>query len=183
MRTVVDSITRWDNLCLTAIFSLQSKRLISTIMPCVAKSADGYYYPLLPSSSHCHDSSRSSSRVSLRSGGLDGFCHRDPSLQADQKFYQTQPSMQVAAGSLPPDKAERCIQLSLRAHGSCIHCGNSNHKSSSRPPSIRIRLGACGGFFQNLSRSSLSNRRFGGNDDGHLERDCRNCTCRMRHKS
>jgi undecaprenyl-diphosphatase len=47
MRTLVDSITRWDNLCLTAIFSLQSKRLISTIMPCVSKSADGYYYPLL----------------------------------------------------------------------------------------------------------------------------------------
>lgn len=47
MRTLVNSITRWDTVWLTAIFGLEGRRLIAVVMPRVSKSGDGYYYPLL----------------------------------------------------------------------------------------------------------------------------------------
>jgi undecaprenyl-diphosphatase len=48
MRTIVASITRWDIVWLTAIFGLHSKRLITIAMPKISRTADGFFYPLLP---------------------------------------------------------------------------------------------------------------------------------------
>jgi len=47
MRTIVASITRWDIVWLTAIFSLHSKRLLAVAMPQISRTADGFCYPLL----------------------------------------------------------------------------------------------------------------------------------------
>ena len=48
MKTFVDSITHWDQVFLNTIFGLNSKRLISAVMPWVSHSGNGYYYPALP---------------------------------------------------------------------------------------------------------------------------------------
>ena len=47
MRTIVDSITRWDILWLTAIFGLHGQRLVDFVMPRISWTGNGYCYPLL----------------------------------------------------------------------------------------------------------------------------------------
>jgi undecaprenyl-diphosphatase len=47
MPTIVNSITRWDILWLTAIFGLHGKRLVGFLMPRISWSGNGYCYPLL----------------------------------------------------------------------------------------------------------------------------------------
>jgi undecaprenyl-diphosphatase len=48
MRSLVNSLTRWDNAFMTTIFSLEGKRFLSATMPWISHSGNGYYYPLLP---------------------------------------------------------------------------------------------------------------------------------------
>ena len=48
MRTFVDSLTRWDTVFMTTIFSLEGKRFLSKVMPWISHSGNGYYYPLIP---------------------------------------------------------------------------------------------------------------------------------------
>jgi undecaprenyl-diphosphatase len=48
MRNIVDSITHWDLVFLNTIFSLNGKRLISSAMPLISYSANGYFYPVMP---------------------------------------------------------------------------------------------------------------------------------------
>lgn len=47
MRTIVNSITRWDILWLTAIFGLHGRRLVAFLMPGISRTGNGYGYPLL----------------------------------------------------------------------------------------------------------------------------------------
>jgi undecaprenyl-diphosphatase len=47
MRTIVNSITRWDILWLTAIFGLHGRRLVALLMPQISCTGNGYGYPLL----------------------------------------------------------------------------------------------------------------------------------------
>jgi undecaprenyl-diphosphatase len=47
LRAIVNSITRWDILWLTAIFSLDGRRLIARAMPAISRSGNGCGYPLL----------------------------------------------------------------------------------------------------------------------------------------
>jgi undecaprenyl-diphosphatase len=47
MRTIVNSITRWDILWMTAIFGLHGKRLVAFLMPRISRTGDGFCYPLL----------------------------------------------------------------------------------------------------------------------------------------
>ncbi len=47
MRTIVNSITRWDILWLTAIFGLHGQRLVDFLMPRISWTGNGYCYPLL----------------------------------------------------------------------------------------------------------------------------------------
>ena len=47
MRTIVNSITRWDILWLTAIFGLHGRRLVGFLMPRISWTGNGYGYPLL----------------------------------------------------------------------------------------------------------------------------------------
>jgi undecaprenyl-diphosphatase len=47
MRTIVNSITRWDILWLTAIFGLQGRRLVDFLMPRISWTGNGYCYPML----------------------------------------------------------------------------------------------------------------------------------------
>jgi undecaprenyl-diphosphatase len=42
------SAMRFDNLFLLSIFQLNDKKSVSTILPRVSHSANGYYYPLIP---------------------------------------------------------------------------------------------------------------------------------------
>jgi undecaprenyl-diphosphatase len=48
MRSLVDSLTRWDTAFLTTIFGLEGRRFLSSAMPWFSHSGNGYYYPLLP---------------------------------------------------------------------------------------------------------------------------------------
>ena len=48
MRTLVDSVTRLDVFFFTRIFRLDGKRLLSSGVPWISHSGNGYYYPLLP---------------------------------------------------------------------------------------------------------------------------------------
>jgi undecaprenyl-diphosphatase len=48
MRTFVDSITHWDLVFLNTIFGLNSRRLVSAVMPWISHSGNGYYYPVIP---------------------------------------------------------------------------------------------------------------------------------------
>jgi undecaprenyl-diphosphatase len=47
MRAIVNSITRWDTLWLTAIFGLHGRRLVAFLMPRISWTGNGYCYPLL----------------------------------------------------------------------------------------------------------------------------------------
>jgi len=47
MQTIVNSITRWDTLWLTAIFGLHGKRLVALLMPRISWTGNGYCYLLL----------------------------------------------------------------------------------------------------------------------------------------
>lgn len=47
MRTIVNSITRWDILWLTAIFELHGQRWVDFLMPRISWTGNGYCYPLL----------------------------------------------------------------------------------------------------------------------------------------
>jgi undecaprenyl-diphosphatase len=47
MRTIVNSITRWDILWLTAIFGLHGRRLVDFLMPRISWTGNGTCYPLL----------------------------------------------------------------------------------------------------------------------------------------
>ena len=47
MRTIVNSITRWDILWSTAIFGLHGQRLVNFLMPRISWTGNGYCYPLL----------------------------------------------------------------------------------------------------------------------------------------
>jgi undecaprenyl-diphosphatase len=47
MQSIVNSITRWDNLWLTAIFGLHGQRLVALLMPRISWTGNGYCYPLL----------------------------------------------------------------------------------------------------------------------------------------
>jgi undecaprenyl-diphosphatase len=47
MRTIVESITRWDTMWVMAIFGLNSRRTTATAMRWVSRTGDGYAYPLL----------------------------------------------------------------------------------------------------------------------------------------
>ena len=48
MRALVNSLTRWDELFFNHIFQLDGKRLLSTCIPWISHTGNGYYYPLLP---------------------------------------------------------------------------------------------------------------------------------------
>lgn len=48
MRTLVNSVTYWDVVCLNKIFGLDGKKLLSIIVPWISHSGNGYYYPALP---------------------------------------------------------------------------------------------------------------------------------------
>ena len=48
MRSIVNSLTRWDTAFMTTIFGLEGKRFLSAVMPWISNSGNGYYYPLLP---------------------------------------------------------------------------------------------------------------------------------------
>jgi len=48
MKTFVNSITRWDVVFATAIFGLNGRKLLSSTMPWISHSGNGYYYPLVP---------------------------------------------------------------------------------------------------------------------------------------
>jgi undecaprenyl-diphosphatase len=48
MRSFVDSITRWDVDWLTTIFGLKGKKFLSSAIPWISHSGDGYYYPVIP---------------------------------------------------------------------------------------------------------------------------------------
>jgi undecaprenyl-diphosphatase len=47
MRTIVNSITRWDILWLSAIFGLHGRRLVDFLMPRISWTGNGYGYPML----------------------------------------------------------------------------------------------------------------------------------------
>jgi undecaprenyl-diphosphatase len=47
MRTLVESITRWDIVWLTTIFGLYGRRLVAFLMPRISWTGNGYCYPLL----------------------------------------------------------------------------------------------------------------------------------------
>jgi undecaprenyl-diphosphatase len=47
MRTIVDSITRWDILWMTAIFGLHGRRLVAFLMPRISRTGNGTGYPML----------------------------------------------------------------------------------------------------------------------------------------
>jgi undecaprenyl-diphosphatase len=65
MRTIVDSITRWDVLWLTVIFGLHGRRLVAYLMPRISWTANGYCYPLLAAALLALD--RSAGRLFLTS--------------------------------------------------------------------------------------------------------------------
>ena len=48
MRSIVDSLTSWDNAFLTTIFDLGGKRFLASAMPWFSHTGNGYYYPLVP---------------------------------------------------------------------------------------------------------------------------------------
>jgi undecaprenyl-diphosphatase len=48
MRTLVNSVTYWDVVCLNKIFGLDGKKLVSIAVPWISHSGNGYYYPALP---------------------------------------------------------------------------------------------------------------------------------------
>jgi len=48
MKIPVSSVTRWDIIFFTTIFTLDGKKLIAWIMPRISHTGNGYYYPLLP---------------------------------------------------------------------------------------------------------------------------------------
>lgn len=45
---LVNTVFRWDHLFLIGIFNLHSKKVFSTLLPLVSRSADGYLYPVIP---------------------------------------------------------------------------------------------------------------------------------------
>ena len=48
MKAFVNSVTHWDVLFLNKIFHLDGKKLISSLVPWLSHSGDGYYYFALP---------------------------------------------------------------------------------------------------------------------------------------
>jgi undecaprenyl-diphosphatase len=48
MKSLVDSVTRWDIIFFTSIFDLDGKKIVAWIMPKISHTGNGYYYPLLP---------------------------------------------------------------------------------------------------------------------------------------
>ena len=48
MRTLVDSLYRWDVIFFNTIFGLNGRRAISVVMPCISHTGNGYYYPAIP---------------------------------------------------------------------------------------------------------------------------------------
>lgn len=48
MKAFVNSVTRWDIIFATAIFSLNGRKLLSLVMPWISHSGNGYYYPAVP---------------------------------------------------------------------------------------------------------------------------------------
>ena len=48
MKTFVNSVTHWDSVFATAIFGLSGRRLLSSTMPWISHTGNGYYYPLVP---------------------------------------------------------------------------------------------------------------------------------------
>jgi undecaprenyl-diphosphatase len=48
MKTFVNSVTHWDNVFATAIFGLSGRKLLSSIMPWISHTGNGYYYPVVP---------------------------------------------------------------------------------------------------------------------------------------
>ena len=44
----INSLSSLDSICLSSIFGLKGNRFFSFILPWVSRSADGYYYPLIP---------------------------------------------------------------------------------------------------------------------------------------
>ena len=48
MKTLVNSVTHWDSFFATAIFGLSGRRLLSSTMPWISHTGNGYYYPVVP---------------------------------------------------------------------------------------------------------------------------------------
>ena len=48
MKTFVNSVTRWDIVFASAIFELNSRKLLSFIMPWISHTGNGYYYLAVP---------------------------------------------------------------------------------------------------------------------------------------
>jgi undecaprenyl-diphosphatase len=48
MRSLVNTINHLDVVCLTTIFGLNSKKILSSVLPWISHSGNGYYYPALP---------------------------------------------------------------------------------------------------------------------------------------
>ena len=48
MKTFVNSVTHWDSVFATAIFGLSGRRLLSSTMPWISHTGNGYYYPVVP---------------------------------------------------------------------------------------------------------------------------------------
>jgi undecaprenyl-diphosphatase len=53
MRTFVDNVTYWDVVFFNTIFGLNSRGLISSVMPWISHSGNGYYYPAIPLLLYC----------------------------------------------------------------------------------------------------------------------------------
>ena len=48
MKTFVNSVTHWDNVFAMAIFGLSGRKLLSSTMPWISHTGNGYYYPAVP---------------------------------------------------------------------------------------------------------------------------------------
>ena len=48
MKTFVNSVTRWDSIFATTIFDLSGRKLLSSTMPWISHTGNGYYYPVVP---------------------------------------------------------------------------------------------------------------------------------------
>lgn len=47
MRPFVNNVHRWDALFFAAIFQLNSKRILCSVLPKISRSGDGYWYPFV----------------------------------------------------------------------------------------------------------------------------------------
>ena len=94
MRTIVNSITRWDILWSTAIFGLHGQRLVNFLMPRISWTGNGYCYPLLAALLLAVEPAVG--RVFLN-GGHCGLFDRASRLQTHQAVRETRPAMRNPA--------------------------------------------------------------------------------------